>query len=283
MLTMLNIIALLVLFGLTWVFGALMVKGGHEIFEFLFVVSNSLQGFYVFIFFVVLAKETRALWTDTCSCHNKKKEEPDSAHMESIPGTPTVSRVPSLRKKRPQFNVDEYGKRLEELTVDTPDTRKRMNSWDIMYVMPQNQFHVLMFSDQLQQQPEHEQEDDFDKEVDIIPSMPKEGGEEESGVEQDNRSTADSGIMDDKPKSTPSPTMGRARYVEMTVPPHSGGTPKHTHSISGIGYVSDDESAEDGASDTPMPVTFKRTESHDIELEGQTSEHTDDVIETSQV
>ena len=265
MLTMLNIIAVSLLFGMTWVFGALTVQKQHELFEFLFVVSNSLQGFYVFIFFVVLAKETRELWLDTCGCR-KKKEEPDAA---AVPGTPTVTRVPSLRKP-PAFNIDEYGNRLEELTVDTPDTRKRMNSWDIMYVMPQNQFHVLMFSDgQLQPQPELEQEEDIEKELDTPLSKKSDAGE--GGLDIDNRSTADSGIMDDKAKSTPSPILGaRSHQLEMAHP-QPGGTPMHVHSVSGIGYVSD-ESAEDNEAHHTS-ITSKqaksRDRSHDIELGGR--------------
>ena len=265
-----------------------MVERRQEIFEFMFVVSNSLQGFYVFIFFVVLAKETRELWLETCGCR-KKKEEPDVGRMPSIPGTPTVTRVPSLRRAKP-FNIDDYGKRLEELTIDTPDTRKRMNSWDIMYVMPQNQFHVLLFSDnQLQQHSEQEQEDDFDKEVELPSSTMQESSKEgeEGGLEQDNRSTADSGIMDDKGKNTPSPTMGRSHYVEMSIhQPGGGGTPVHTHSVSGIGYVSD-ESTEDSASHdltaASTPITFKQTQSHDVELDGKASRHSNDAIETSKV
>lgn len=266
MLTMLNIIAVSLLFGVTWAFGALTVLKRYELFEFLFVVSNSLQGFYVFIFFVVLAKETRELWLETCGCR-KKKEEPDAV---PVPRTPTITRVPSLRK--PEYNLDDYGNRLEELTVDTPDTRKRMNNWDIMYVMPQNQFHVLMFADgggQLQPQPELEQEEeDIEKELDV--PLPKKNDASDGGNDIDNRSTADSGIMDDKAKSTPSPVLGvRSRQVEMAHP-QPGGTPVHVHSVSGIGYVSD-ESAEDNEAQTS--ITSKKAKSHDrscdIELSGR--------------
>ena len=292
MLTMLNIIAVLVLFGLTWLFGAFTVHqnivpvGNSELFEFLFVVCNSLQGFYVFIFFVVLAKETRELWLETCGCRKKKEDLPDP-YMESIPGTPSVSRVPSLRRPVKPFNIDEYGKPLEQLTVDTPDTRKRMNSWDIMYVMPQNQFHILYSGNhELQQHPEQrqqEQEEDIDKEVDL---PRQDGGELGVGLDQDNRSTADSGIMDDKAKSTPSPTMGRARDLDLAHP-QPGGTPQHVHSVSGIGYISDEESAGDGASGE-ISTTSKQTKSHDqsydIELGGQsTSRCSHDEVETSKV
>ena len=286
---MLNVIAILILFGVTWVFGALTVQKRYELFEFLFVVSNSLQGFYIFVFFVVLAKETRELWLETCGCR-KKKEEPDAPNMDSVPGTPTVNRVPSLRKTKP-FNIDEYGKRLEELTIDTPDTRKRMNSWDIMYVMPKNQFHILLFSDnhELQQHPEHEEEKDLDKEMDL-PSSVKDGGE--SGVDNaDNRSTADSGIMDDKGKTTPSPTTGRSRFHETLMShPQSGAIPVHVHSVSGIGYVSDDSTEEVHSRDDeiPIPITFKQAKSHDIELGRQmsivsSSGNSVDRVETSSV
>ena len=53
---------IMVLFGLTWAFGALTISDASLAFQFLFAIFNSLQGFFIFLFFCVLGKEARELW-----------------------------------------------------------------------------------------------------------------------------------------------------------------------------------------------------------------------------
>lgn len=48
------------LFGVTWIFGVLTVTDAGLIFQYLFTIFNSLQGFLIFIFHVVRSKEIRA-------------------------------------------------------------------------------------------------------------------------------------------------------------------------------------------------------------------------------
>lgn len=70
--TMLGLTGVMVLFGVTWIFGFFTILGAAPYFRFLFAIFNSLQGFFIFLFFVVLSKEVRELWI-AALCHRKKK------------------------------------------------------------------------------------------------------------------------------------------------------------------------------------------------------------------
>ncbi|KAL9962451.1 hypothetical protein ACROYT_G031555 [Oculina patagonica] len=48
------------LLGLTWIFGVLTVTDAGLVFQYLFTIFNSLQGFFIFLFHVVRSKEIRA-------------------------------------------------------------------------------------------------------------------------------------------------------------------------------------------------------------------------------
>ncbi|XP_028418096.1 adhesion G-protein coupled receptor G6-like [Dendronephthya gigantea] len=52
-------IAIMVLLGLTWLFGILAIGDAKLVFQYLFCIFNTLQGLFVFIFFVVLPTGTR--------------------------------------------------------------------------------------------------------------------------------------------------------------------------------------------------------------------------------
>ena len=51
--------AILVLLGLTWLFGVLAINDAKVVFQYLFCIFNSLQGLLVFVFYCVLSKENR--------------------------------------------------------------------------------------------------------------------------------------------------------------------------------------------------------------------------------
>ena len=60
--SMLNIGGVMMLFGLTWVFAAFTVLEATIAFQFLFAIFNSLQGFFIFLFYCVLVKDARIMW-----------------------------------------------------------------------------------------------------------------------------------------------------------------------------------------------------------------------------
>ena len=55
-------IAILLLLGLTWVFGALAVSRAQLVFDYLFSIFNSLQGFLIFYFHCIRHQEVRNQW-----------------------------------------------------------------------------------------------------------------------------------------------------------------------------------------------------------------------------
>lgn len=59
---LISVFGIMFLFGLTWLFGALTISDASLAFQFLFAIFNSLQGFFIFVFFCVLGKEARELW-----------------------------------------------------------------------------------------------------------------------------------------------------------------------------------------------------------------------------
>ena len=63
--------AILVVLGLTWVFGILAIKDAKLVFQYLFCIFNSLQGLLVFIFYCVLSKDTRRKWKSLWSSKGK--------------------------------------------------------------------------------------------------------------------------------------------------------------------------------------------------------------------
>ncbi len=63
-----GIMGLTILFGLTWLFGALTITEGSKAFQALFVVLNIIQGFFIFLFFCIIAKDPRELWLEATVC-----------------------------------------------------------------------------------------------------------------------------------------------------------------------------------------------------------------------
>ena len=68
---MISLIGVMALFGLMWVFGALTIREASTAFQFLFAVFNSLQGFFIFLFFCVFGKDGRELWLQVLCCGRK--------------------------------------------------------------------------------------------------------------------------------------------------------------------------------------------------------------------
>ena len=85
---LISTMGVMALFGLTWLFGVFTVSGASVVFQTLFAIFNSLQGFFIFLFFCVFGREGRELWLKVLCCGKK------------IPGV-TASR-PSTAKRQPQ-------------------------------------------------------------------------------------------------------------------------------------------------------------------------------------
>ena len=80
-----SLFGVMVLFGLTWVLGAFTISGASLTFQILFAIFNSLQGFFIFIFFCVLSSDVRQLWLEmvTCGRYAQSKSYSSSGNKKS--------------------------------------------------------------------------------------------------------------------------------------------------------------------------------------------------------
>ena len=56
------ITAFVLLFGLTWTFGLLVVSNDIVVFQYIFCIVASLQGFFVFLFYCIRNENVRLFW-----------------------------------------------------------------------------------------------------------------------------------------------------------------------------------------------------------------------------
>lgn len=80
-----SLFGVMFLFGLTWVLAAFTFSGASLVFQILFAVFNSLQGFFIFIFFCVLSSDVRQLWLEVV-CGRRTKQSTYSTGGKSTPG-----------------------------------------------------------------------------------------------------------------------------------------------------------------------------------------------------
>ena len=78
-----SVFSVMVMFGLSWLFGALSIDDGATFFQWPFVILNTLQGFLLFIFFCVLGKDARDEWLNLLSCYRRKKKQTHSVITHS--------------------------------------------------------------------------------------------------------------------------------------------------------------------------------------------------------
>ena len=91
---MISTMGVIALFGLTWVFGALTVREASTAFQFLFAIFNTLQGFFIFLFFCVFGKEAMTFWLQVLCCRWKLAGATISAHTNAQLLKSTVPRKP---------------------------------------------------------------------------------------------------------------------------------------------------------------------------------------------
>ena len=185
-----------------------------------------------------------------------------------------LSTKPTPRSCR--MALDEKAERLKSLDDLDVEKRKETNTWDIMFVMPQNQFDVFLSSDKVKPQ----EDDEELKHPDVIPmeiikNQPEKDNVEEKedmGLKDRDPSPAtsmdstqqdaleclsitDSGILMDKSKSTPSPLTSEKEW------PQPASTPcHHAHGVTRIGYVSAGSSIETLSQREDDPGVKNKTE-----------------------
>ncbi|XP_071490277.1 adhesion G-protein coupled receptor G6-like [Diadema antillarum] len=83
-----NAVAISALLGLTWVFGFLAIGGARIVFNILFLIFNSLQGFFVFVMFCLRQQEIRDQWRRWLHCQFGE-EKPGQFRGEKVKAKPT--------------------------------------------------------------------------------------------------------------------------------------------------------------------------------------------------
>ena len=80
-------VAIIVLLGLTWIFGLLsLIQGSSLVFQYLFGIFNSLQGFFIFVLVCVVPVEVRKVLKGIICCHSfkkRKQKQPEDFSSES--------------------------------------------------------------------------------------------------------------------------------------------------------------------------------------------------------
>ena len=69
-------VGIMIVVGVTWLFGALAISGVRVVFQYLFVFFNSIQGFCIFVFYCLSQKNVRDSWKAllTCQLHKLHKD-----------------------------------------------------------------------------------------------------------------------------------------------------------------------------------------------------------------
>ena len=73
--TLLSVVSIMFLFGLQWLFGAFTIAEASIVFQWLFVILSTLQGFFLFVFFCVLSQDAREEWLNLMSLGIRKKKK----------------------------------------------------------------------------------------------------------------------------------------------------------------------------------------------------------------
>ena len=108
-------IAIMVLLGLTWIFGILAIDDAKRVFQYLFAIFNTLQGFFVFLFFVILPSGTRNHLRQFTRKHTKEKAN----HKEHRVGSTNTGN-----------NVNNLENTINSSTPNTKVGKHNLNSED---------------------------------------------------------------------------------------------------------------------------------------------------------
>lgn len=96
--TLISIVSVMLMFGLSWLFGALSVSQAAIVFQWLFVIFNTSQGFWLFVFFCVIGNDAREEWKKLLSCYRYKGAKKGTT--ASSGSKPRITKETSLTSRR---------------------------------------------------------------------------------------------------------------------------------------------------------------------------------------
>ena len=237
----------------------------------------------MFVFFVIFAKETQDLWLQTCGCKERKKREKLLTAITGIAPRKrdrlgldeNADRLKPLEEdsvevrlgmstfdvtyavQPTQFDILLHSDRISEVeestlprTREEPSEREREGTSDEEEMTEkealERQFGFISVSELGIQREEQTSRcllhgssllTEGSLYSSAIGNSPGHSSTHsvDSAQNTDVMSTADSGILMDKGKNSPTHELQH---------PQSGSTPRHSHSVSGIGYISAESSME---------------------------------------
>ena len=71
--TLISVVSIMFMFGLQWLFGAFTIAEASLVFQWLFVIFSTLQGFFLFLFFCLLSQDAREEWLNLLTFGWRKK------------------------------------------------------------------------------------------------------------------------------------------------------------------------------------------------------------------
>ncbi|KAL9950767.1 hypothetical protein ACROYT_G043325 [Oculina patagonica] len=74
---------ILILVGITWMFGFFAISEARLVFQYLFAIFNSLQGFAIFVFYCVIQKKVRECWWALLTCNLRSLNKSKSLYTDS--------------------------------------------------------------------------------------------------------------------------------------------------------------------------------------------------------
>ncbi len=98
--TLISIMSVMTMFGLSWVFGAFSIGDGAIVFQWLFVIFNTSQGFMLFLFFCVIGADAREEWKNLLTCNKYKTRKSLTAQMLSSMGNTNSNTRFTKRRNR---------------------------------------------------------------------------------------------------------------------------------------------------------------------------------------
>ncbi|KAH8383715.1 hypothetical protein KR009_010188 [Drosophila setifemur] len=87
-------VLLFFLLGITWIFGLCSVFNFGIVFSYLFCITATMQGFVLFVFFVIFNKDNRRSWLGLC-CHLRKKSGQETIEMPTESTAKSFSQLSS--------------------------------------------------------------------------------------------------------------------------------------------------------------------------------------------
>eukprot|EP00731_Ephydatia_muelleri_P031789 Em0023g296a len=131
--TLTSVVGVMFLFGLSWIFGACTVKNVGDVFEVLFIIFNSTQGFFVFIFTCVFNKEIRQDWSDLFDSDAKNR---NVIHRTPVLKTQTLESQ-NLKLEMRTFECETYSTTTEdEMDSEVPPQVSARWLWTSTSTLP---------------------------------------------------------------------------------------------------------------------------------------------------